>query len=910
MATAPPHTKTDELRLDIEGMTCAACVRRVEKALESVDGVQSASVNLATERATVAFDAARATVADLTGSVEAAGYSAVAQAPPAVAAPTVVTTEEPLAFDIEGMTCAACVRRVEKALESVDGVRAASVNLATERATVDFDPALTSVDALTSAISGAGYTGRAVVTEPATASDAPVDAPASDIDVRDAKRDAQIADLKRKSLISLAAGAVMMVLMYTPLDIDERTLAPFMLIAATVVQFWAGGVFYSAAWSAAKHYSTNMNTLVAVGTSVAYGYSAFVTLWPHLAERWSIPYHLYFESAVIIIALILMGRWLEARAKKSTGDAIRALMGLQARTARVVRGGQETDIPIEQVAVGDIVRVRPGEKVPVDGEVTEGSSTIDESMLTGESLPVDKRTGDEVIGATINGSGSFLFRATKVGKDTTLAQIVRLVEDAQGSKAPMQRLADQISGIFVPIVLVIAALTFAIWMVVGPEPSLSYAITAAVAVLIIACPCALGLAAPTAVMVGTGKAAENGILVRGGESLEMARKIDTIVLDKTGTITRGKPSVTAIETVNGFQSDDMLALVAAAEAGSEHPLGEAIVAAARAKSLHLESASDFEAIAGHGITATVGGRSVSIGNRRLLAESGIETSALDENVERLAGSGATPVYVSVGNQLAGIIGISDTLKPESTEAIDELEALGLTVWMLTGDNERTAQAIADQVGIEHVLAEVLPDQKAAKIRELQAEGRVVAMVGDGINDAPALAQAELGIAIGTGTDVAMAASDVTLIGDDLRGIVTSIALSRRTVNTIKQGLFWAFAYNVLLIPVAMGALYPAFDILLNPVIAAAAMAMSSVSVVTNALRLRGFKRPESAEAILNPPLGERVRDWGYLVAIGIVAILIGAGALWLGENAGMSVTDSDGHDSGGDHGYVVDIEHR
>lgn len=900
MSIKEPAKSTLDVQLDIEGMTCAACVSRVEKALAKVDGVESANVNLATERATVVRNDGAATTADLVGAVDAAGYVATPRQPENGQHDSGTTTDSDheVSFDIEGMTCAACVTRVERALTKVAGVESATVNLATERATVAFDHDLADVDDLTSAIEAAGYVGNPVATS-TSAKTAPATEVAGEQDARDVRRDAHIADLKRKSLVSLAVGVVMMVLMYAPVGISEPTLAPLMLIAATIVQFWAGRVFYDAAWSAARHYATNMNTLVAVGTSVAYGYSAFVTLWPDLAVRWNLPYHLYFESAVIIISLILMGRWLEARARRSTGDAIRALMGLQARTARVVRDGQEADISIDDVAVGDTIRVRPGEKIPVDGELVEGASTVDESMLTGESLPVDKRTGDELIGATINGSGSFLFRATKVGQDTTLAQIVRLVEDAQGSKAPMQRLADRISGIFVPIVLVIAALTFAIWMVFGPDPSLSYAITATVAVLIIACPCALGLAAPTAIMVGTGKAAENGILVRGGESLEMARRVDTIVLDKTGTITRGKPSVTAVETTNGFKRDELLGLVASAETGSEHPLGEAIVAAAHAKSLRIAPVDAFDSVTGKGISANVSGRTVLVGNRGLLEASDISLDALNAEAERLAKSGATPVYAAVDGKLAGIVSIADTIKPESVEAIDELDALGLTVWMLTGDNTMTADAIAAEVGIEHVLAEVLPDQKAAKVRELQEQGHLVAMVGDGINDAPALAQAELGIAIGTGTDVAMAASDVTLIGDDLRGIVTSIALSRRTVNTIKQGLFWAFAYNVALIPIAMGALFPAFEILLNPVIAAAAMAMSSVSVVANALRLRTFKRPQSAEQILNPPVGERIKEWGFLAGIAVLAVAIGIGALWLGENAGMNIV---GEQPEGGHG--------
>jgi len=650
----------------------------------------------------------------------------------------------------------------------------------------------------------------------------------------------------------------MMALMYLPLRLDMTLLAPVLLIAATVVQVWAGRVFYRAAWAAAKHGGTNMNTLVVVGTSLAYGYSAFVTLWPTLAARWGFPAQLYYESAVIIIALILMGRWLEARAKGQTNAAIKALMGLQARTARVIRGGVEQDIPVEAIVVGDLVRVRPGEKVPVDGTVTEGRSTLDESMLTGESLPVEKGPGAPVIGATLNKTGSVVFRATKVGKDTALAQIVRLVEEAQGSKAPMQRLADTIASYFVPAILVLAAFTFLGWLAFGPDPRLTDALTA---VVIIACPCALGLATPTAIMVGTGKAAEYGILIRGGEALEQARRITAIVLDKTGTLTRGKPAVTDVVLDDAWMEGrtltrpeaerDLLRLAASAEQGSEHPLGEAIVARARDLGVDIGAPESFEAMPGRGLVATIDGRAVLLGNAMLMDDWSSRSPRLDAAAETLASAGKTPLYVAVAGAPAGLIAVADTPRPEARDAVAELEALGLDVWMLTGDNRATAQAVARQVGIvpAHVLAEVLPEGKAAAVADLQARGKTVAMVGDGINDAPALARADLGLAIGTGTDVAMAASDITLVGGDLRTIVTAIALSRKTVGAIKQGLFWAFAYNILLIPVAMGALYPAFHVLLSPILAAAAMAMSSVSVVTNALRLRGFTPPTDAHAI-------------------------------------------------------------
>ena len=883
--------KTREVSLPVTGMTCASCVRRIEKALSKVEGVTEASVNLATEKAKVVYDPQATSLEAMKKAVERAGYGVrelPAEPAPAVAEPIAdAPASGEMTLPVEGMTCASCVRRIEKALAKVEGVSSANVNLATEKAHVIFDPAKTGLDQFKAAVERAGYKVGAVAQSAPAASETisvPAHAAAAH-DPHELERQRELDELGLKWKVSLVAGLVMMALMYLPVGIEMTLLAPLLLIVAAVVQFWAGRVFYEATWAAARHGATNMNTLVAVGTTVAFAYSAFVTLWPTLAEQWGFEYHLYYETAVIIIALILLGRWMEARAKKQTAGAIRALMGLQAKTARVIRGGVDQDIPVEAVRVGDLVRVRPGEKVPVDGLITEGSSALDESMLTGESLPVEKAPGDSVIGATLNTSGSFVFRATKVGRDTALAQIVRMVEDAQGSKAPMQRMADEISSYFVPAVLVIALLTFVGWLAFGPEPRVTFALQAAIAVLIIACPCALGLATPTAIMVGTGKAAENGILIRGGEALEQTRRVNTIVLDKTGTLTRGKPAVTQVVATNGLNEMQLLRLAGAAEVGSEHPLGAAIVAKARSLG-ELPKAEAFLALAGRGITAVVEGDRVSIGNLALMREQQIELDGLLERGVELAQTGATPMYVAVGGKVAGLIAVADTLKTESAEAIQQLGALGLEVWMLTGDNARTAEAIAAQVGITHVLAEVLPAEKSAKIQELQRQGRVVAMVGDGINDAPALAQADLGIAIGTGTDVAMAASDITLIGGDLRTITTAIALSRKTVSVIKQGLFWAFAYNILLIPVAMGALYPLFRVLLNPVLAAAAMAMSSVSVVTNALRLRGFKRPASARDILHPGLGSVVSEYAYLVGIGVLALLVGAGALAVARSTG------------------------
>ncbi|WP_337060631.1 heavy metal translocating P-type ATPase [Kineococcus sp. G2] len=799
---------------------------------------------------------------------------------------TAATATEPAdcTLDIAGMTCASCVGRVEKALRRVAGVSAAEVNLATEVATVHFDPTRTGVQELTAAITRAGYTATARRESPLTAArpstgsgtDAGTGtaAPGEDHDGQ-----THLTALKRKWQVTLTTGLALMGLMYVPLHLDTMDwLMPAILVVATVVQFWAGRDVYRAAWTAARHRSTNMNTLVALGTGVAYAYSAFVTLWPAAAERWGLPLHVYFETSLVVLALVLAGRWMEARAKKATAAAITALVGLAPKTARVVRDGAEVDIPLEQVVVGDLVRVRPGEKVPVDGTVTAGASAVDESMLTGESLPVDKTVGDTVIGATINRTGTLVLQASAVGADTALAQIVRLVQHAQGAKVPMQRLADRVSAWFVPIVMGLAAATFTAWALFGADTGrLTMAITTSIAVLIIACPCALGLATPTAVMVGTGRAAELGILIANGDALESARRVSAVVLDKTGTITRGKPALTGITTTGGWAADDILALVAAAEAGSEHPVGEAIVAAATARFLDLPPLRSFEAVPGHGIDAVVDERHVLVGNVALMTARNVDTTALAGTAASAAAVGQTTVFVAVDGQPAAVLAVADTVKPDSAEAVAQLQALGLQVWMLTGDNTATATAIAEQVGIEHVLAEVLPADKATQVRRLQEHGHVVAFCGDGINDAAALSAADVGIAIGTGTDVAIAASDVTLVGGDLRGIVSAIALSRRTATTMKQGLGWAFGYNLLLIPVAAGALYAWGGLLLDPVLASAAMAMSSVSVVTNALRLRRFHRPATATEILHPPLRDRVGQYAHLSGVALLALALGAG---------------------------------
>ncbi len=662
-----------------------------------------------------------------------------------------------------------------------------------------------------------------------------------------AAREREIRTLRRK----LVAGIVLTVPIVLGSMSEWFPWAPhalqnfWVLLALTIpVQFWAGAQFYRGFWAALKHRTSDMNTLIAVGTSAAFLYSVAMTVAPQVFRGLGIAPAVYYDTAAVIVTLILLGRFLEAIAKGRTSEAIRRLMGLRAKTARVVRDGEEQDIPVDEVRSGDLVIVRPGEKVPVDGIVREGASAVDESMLTGESLPVEKRAGDQVIGATLNKTGTFRFEATKVGKDTVLAQIVRLVEEAQGSKAPIQRLADYVASIFVPTVIGIALLTFAAWWVFGPAPSFVFGLLNFVAVLIIACPCALGLATPTAIMVGTGRGAEHGILIRSGESLETAHRIRTIVLDKTGTLTKGKPEVTDVLSHQPSaisQAQDLLRLAASLERASEHPLGEAIVDRAKADGLALSAVEGFEAVPGRGVRGRVDARPVLLGNLTFMQESGVEPGDLRASADKLAAEGKTPMFVAVSSQAAGVIAVADTLKEHSVEAVQALHRLGIEVVMLTGDNRRTAEAIAKTAGIGRVLAEVLPDQKAQEVKKLQAEGRVVAMVGDGINDAPALAQADVGIAIGTGTDVAMEASDITLIRGDLTGVVTAIQLSQRTMRTIKQNLFWAFIYNMIGIPIAAGVLYPVLGLLLNPMLASAAMAVSSVSVVSNSLRLRRFR---------------------------------------------------------------------
>ncbi len=813
---------TQQINLPITGMTCANCVRTVERTLKKTEGVSEAVVNFATEKASVTFDPAQLKVADLIQRVDKAGYG-VAQA----------TMDLP----ITGMTCASCVRTVERALGKQPGILNVSVNLATEKATVGYVPGTVRRGDLVRAVEAAGY-GVLDLSDAAVPEDA-----------ERAAREAEIAHQRRNVLIGAALTIPLfalsmgrdLVMASTPMSgMSMAPTGPFAWLLwggwlfvfgllATPVQFIVGRQYMVGALKALRNRSANMDTLIAMGSLAAYLYSVVVLIG--LALGTAVGEHVYFETSAVILTLITFGKLLEARAKGRTSEAIKKLMGLAPRTATLLRDGQEVEIAVDDLIVGDTLIVRPGERVPVDGVVVEGRSSVDESMLTGESLPVSKSAGANVIGATVNKSGRLVVQATRVGAQTALAQIIRLVEQAQASKAPIQRVADQVSGVFVPAVLVLATLTFVGWLALG-QIGFTAAMVHAVAVLVIACPCALGLATPTAIMVGTGRGAAMGVLFKNSQSLENAHRVQIVALDKTGTITRGEPSVTDIVPVSGFDTDTLLRLAAVVERGSEHPLGQAVVAAAQAKNLSLTQPEGFESEAGRGVRALVDGKSVLVGSPRYVAGQGVDIAALVEQVTALQARGRTAVIVVVDGQAVGALGIADAVKDGSREAIEALRRAGLDVVMITGDNEATARAVAQEVGIERVLAEVLPDQKVGAVRQLQAEGRRVAMVGDGINDAPALAQADVGIAIGTGTDIAIEASDVTLVSGDLRGVARAISLSRATMRTIYQNLFWAFVYNIILIPVAMaGALVP--------MLAAGAMAFSSVFVVSNSLRLRG-----------------------------------------------------------------------
>jgi Cu+-exporting ATPase len=809
--------------LPIEGMSCASCANSVESALARVKGVTGASVNFATERAEVGLTGDGASLSALVETVANSGYE-------------VRTAETTLT--VQGMSCASCVSRVEDALASVDGVLAADVNLATDRATVRSVPGIAAPGDLQAAIRGAGYD---VVD---------TDGGADRSDVEKQARAEEKRSMKRRFWWALAFALPVFVLemgfMHVPAmeawitgQVSTQTLYYVLFALTSVVQFGPGLYFYKHGWPALKSGSPDMNTLVMIGTSAAYGYSVVATFLPSVLPAGTV--HVYYEAAATIVTLILAGNYMEALAKGRASDAIRSLLNLQATTARVLRDGEEVEVDVRDVGPGDVIRVRPGEKIPVDGKVTSGSSYVDESMVTGEPDPVPKGEGDEVVGGTINETGSFTFRATRVGEETVLSQIVEMVEEAQGSRPPIQSLADRVVKVFVPFVLATAALTFGIWMLFGPDPVLTFALVTAVSVLIIACPCAMGIATPISVMVGTGRAAELGVYVREGEALQALHTADLVALDKTGTLTKGRPEVTDVLTQDGVDRKDLLRWVASVESQSEHPIGEALRARAEKEGLDWPEATDFEAIPGHGVRATVEGRTVAVGAARLMERLGVSLDGRASAADALADAAKTPLYVAVDGTLAALMAVADPIKDSTPAALDALHELGIEVAMITGDDERTARAIADELGIDRVQAEVLPDDKAEAIRAFQADGRTVAFVGDGINDAPALATADVGIAIGTGTDVAIESGDIVLMSGDLRGVPNAVHLSTHTLRNIKQNLFWAFAYNVVLIPVAAGVLYPAFGLLLSPALAALAMVLSDLFVIGNALRLRGLE---------------------------------------------------------------------
>ena len=824
------------LSLPVSGMTCASCVGRVERAISAIPGVKTASVNLATERADVTFIGAADPQA-VVEAIERAGYA---------------VHEETTELAVQDMTCASCVGRVEKGLRQVPGVIEASVNLATERARVRHLAGVVTIADLEAAIEKAGYTSRRVAAAAGGAGDQ--DAERREAEGRELQRSLLIAAALTLPVFILEMGSHLVPSMHHWVvhTLGLQTSGYIQFALATLVLFGPGLRFFRKGVPALLRGGPDMNSLVSVGTAAAYGYSVVATFAPGVLPQGTA--NVYFEAAVVIVTLILLGRMLEARAKGRTSQAIRRLVGLQAKTARVERNGATVEIPLEQVTTGDVVLVRPGEKVPVDGQVVEGASYVDESMITGEPVPVSKGVGAEVVGGTLNKTGALSFRVTQVGANTVLAQIIRLVEEAQGSKLPIQAMVDKVTMWFVPAVMAAAVLTFLVWLVFGPSPALTFALVNAVAVLIIACPCALGLATPTSIMVGTGRAAELGVLFRKGEALQALRDVSVVALDKTGTLTKGRPELTDLVPADGFAYDHVLALVAAVETRSEHPIAEAIVAAAGQRELTLAPVDGFEATPGYGVTATVSGRTVAVGADRFMTRLGLDVSTFLPTAQRLGEEGKSPLYAAIDGRLAAVIAVADPIKDTTPEAIRALHALGLKVAMITGDNAATAAAIARQLGIDDVAAEVLPDGKVAALKTFRANGARVAFVGDGINDAPALAEADVGLAIGTGTDVAIEAADVVLMSGDLRGVTNAIALSQATIRNIKQNLFWAFAYNAVLIPVAAGALYPLNGMLMSPIFAAAAMALSSIFVLGNALRLKRFRAPMSIEATASSPV--------------------------------------------------------
>lgn len=835
---APEEKMKKKVIFPIKGMHCASCAQTIEKALKKVPNVTDANVNFASEKALIELDPHKVKIEDLSKAVSQVGYELVV---PEKKKPGKREGLELVSLKVLGMDSPHCAMVVEGALKKLSGIDKVEVDYNNSRAKVVFYKSEVNIEQIKKVITEAGY--KPILEK----------GKREELEDREKQeREKELKILKTK----LIAGIILSILIFIGTYPSWFPFVPFintfstfklyfLLFLLTVpVQFWVGSQFYRGLILLIKYRTADMNTLIAIGTLAAFLYSTAATFVPQFFKGGGIEADIYFDTAAIIITLILLGRFLEASAKGQASEAIKNLMGLAAKTARVVRNGDEVDIPIENVVVGDVVIVRPGEKIPVDGKIIEGRSAIDESMVTGESMPITKEAGDKVIGATINRSGSFKFRAEKVGADTVLSQIIKMVEQAQGSKAPIQRMADLISSYFVPAVMVIAAATFVIWLVFGPTPALTFALINTVAVLIIACPCALGLATPTAIMVGTGLAAEHGILIKDAESLEIAHKIEAIILDKTGTLTKGTPAVTDIvecpEKLLPSQ-EEFLQIVASAEKLSEHPLAEAIVHRAKEKGLDFLPVSNFQSIVGHGIRATVQGKNVLVGTEKFMLDNGVDINKkCKEEMRVFEEQGKTVVFVGIDKKLHGIIALADTLKEEAKEAVSKMKSQGLEVWMITGDNQRTAQAIAKQLGIEKVMAKVLPDEKVVKIRQLQAQGKVVAMVGDGINDAPALAQADVGIAIGTGTDIAMEASDLTLVGGDVNLVAIAIKLSKETLKIIKQNLFWAFFYNTAFIPLAAGVLYPFFGILLNPIFASGAMAFSSLSVVTNSLRLKKF----------------------------------------------------------------------